>query len=385
MNCKHQFCALPLGLLVLALAGGTPSTSRGADAESAVPAANWDWHTIGGGGYWSSGTTYAVFSSFSLSGPFGLTANSEFTSYSGFLFPSDRPFGIKNDFDGDLKADLAVYRQADGAWNIWLSGSEYAKAPIAGWGGTNFITVASDYDGDLKTDPAVYNTITGDWYLWLSSSDYVPPTKVEAFGGRDWLAAPADYDGDQMTDLGIYDPAIGTLKVWLSYSGFTGVFATNLGGPRFVPVLEDYDGDRMADPAVFMARLGSWEVLLSASGYASVEQDDLGGPALGAPSHASQAADYDGDGKADPVVYQARTGNWYAWLSDSDYSQVIAEGCGGSTWTPVPANYDGDARVDLAVYQQNTGNWMIWLSSVGYTRTDVPGWGGPEFVPVQAY
>jgi len=159
-----------------------------------------------------------------------------------------------------------------------------------------------------------------------------------------------------------------------------------LGGSRFVPAPEDYDGDRIADPAVYKARTGTWVILFSASGYASVSADDLGGPALGAPTYAALAADYDGDGKADPAVYQAKTGNWYVWLSGSDYGLVVADGWGGSAWTPVPANYDGDARVDLAVYQQNTGNWMFWLSSLGYMpRIDVPGWGGPEFVPVQAY
>jgi hypothetical protein len=164
-----------------------------------------------------------------------------------------------------------------------------------------------------------------------------------------------------------------------------GVFANNLGGLRYVPVPEDYDGDRIADPAVFMARTGTWIVLLSASGYASNSVSGWGGTALGAPSYASQAADYDGDGRADPAVYQAQTGNWYAWLSDSVYGREMAGGYGGPTWTPVPADYDGDERTDLAVYQQNTGNWMVWRSLFGYTRVDVPGWGGSEFMPVQAY
>lgn len=372
-------------LLVLALAGWAPSVSRGADAESSVPAANWDWHTTGGGGYWSSGVTYAVFSSFSLSAPFGFTANSKFSSYSGFLFPYDPPLRIKNDFDGDLRADIAVYRQADGTWKLWLSGSGYGETTIPGWGGRNFTPVAADYDGDLKTDPAVYNTVTGDWYFWMSTSGHAQ-TQVAGFGGGDWLAAPADYDGDQITDQGIYEPASGILKVWLSYSGFMGVFANNLGGPRYVPAPEDFDGDRIADPVVYLARRGTWVILLSASGYASVSAFGMGGPALGAPTFAPPAADYDGDGKADPTVYQAKTGNWYVWLSDSSYAQVVLGGLGGSTWTPAPADYDGDARVDLAVYQQNTGNWMFWLSSLGYTpRIDAPGWGGPGFVPVRTY
>lgn len=164
-----------------------------------------------------------------------------------------------------------------------------------------------------------------------------------------------------------------------------GIFASNLGGSRFVPVMEDYDGDQLADPAVFRARTGSWVISLSSIEYASVSESGLGGPALGAPSYASQAADYDGDGMTDPAVYQAKTGNWYLWLSDSGYSQVVAGGWGGATWTPVPADYDGDACMDPAVYQQSAGHWMVWLSSFGYTRYDAAPWGGSEFVPVQAY
>ncbi|MFH1478114.1 MAG: VCBS repeat-containing protein [Verrucomicrobiota bacterium] len=394
MNRKRQLDIWRLGLLALALAGwpfdsaqGRPSSvSRGANPESATTAANWDWHTIGSAGAWSSGTTYMVFSSFGAGYPFGLTANAQFANYSGFLYPADRPFGTKNDFDGDRNADVAVYSQADGAWEVWFSGSDYSSVRVNGWGGINFVPVAADYDGDLKTDPAVYNTVSGDWYLFMSGSGYTPPVRVEAFGGGNWLAAPADYDGDQRTDLGIYEPASGTLKVSLSHSGFTGDFANNLGGARFVPVPADYDGDRIDDPAVFEARKGVWNVLLSKIGYASVSESGLGGLALGAPAYMAPVADYDGDGNADPAVYQGQSGNWYVWLSDSGYIRAMAEGCGDSTWTPVPADYDGDGKADLAVYRQDTGHWMFWLSSYGYTpRIDVSGWGGRAFAPVQAH
>ena len=43
-----------------------------------------------------------------------------------------------------------------------------------GWGGRDFVPVASDYDGDMKTDPAVYNTVTGEWRFWLSSGGRSP-------------------------------------------------------------------------------------------------------------------------------------------------------------------------------------------------------------------
>ena len=55
------------------------------------------------------------------------------------------------DFDGDGKADVAVFR--DGAWFVQSSSG---GTPVASWGTAGDVLVPADYDGDGKTDFAVF-------------------------------------------------------------------------------------------------------------------------------------------------------------------------------------------------------------------------------------
>ena len=74
---------------------------------------------------------------------------------------------VLSDYDGDGKADAAVYR--NGGWYI-LRSSDGGVTTVA-WGGmAQDIPVPADYDGDGKVDIAVYRM--GTWYI-LRSSDGV--------------------------------------------------------------------------------------------------------------------------------------------------------------------------------------------------------------------
>ncbi len=82
----------------------------------------------------------------------------------------------KNDFDGDGKADLAVYHEESGYWFIFLSSSgtmSYSKL-----GETGYSPVPADYDGDGKADLAVYHEESGYWFIFLSSSGTMSYSKL---------------------------------------------------------------------------------------------------------------------------------------------------------------------------------------------------------------
>jgi len=69
------------------------------------------------------------------------------------------------DFDGDGRAEIAVFRPSTGVWYV-------RGVSITTWGGGADIPVAGDYDGDGKTDVAVYRPSTGTWFVLRSSTDY---------------------------------------------------------------------------------------------------------------------------------------------------------------------------------------------------------------------
>jgi hypothetical protein len=137
----------------------------------------------------------------------------------------DRP--LPADYDGDNKADLAVYREADGVWYILQSSNNNLRAAQFGLGNFQDQPVPRDYDGDGLTDIAVYRTATGTWYLLQSSAGF---TGVQ-FGIASDKLVPADYDGDGKTDLGVYRDG-----VWYLLRSTQGFGAVQFGLPDDVPV-----------------------------------------------------------------------------------------------------------------------------------------------------
>jgi hypothetical protein len=126
------------------------------------------------------------------------------TSVTFGLSATDIP--IRGDFDGDGKADVAVYRMETGhpanTYFILRSSDGAVQSRTFGNILTDYI-VPADFDGDGKTDYAVWRGrgigTSGTWY-WEQSSDGA--ARALTFGNSTDLPVMGDYDGDGKTDQG---------------------------------------------------------------------------------------------------------------------------------------------------------------------------------------
>jgi len=270
------------------------------------------------------------------------------------------------DYDGDGKTDFVVYDAATGNWLVRLSTMGYSLYSLdAMLGGPGYGLVTADFDGDGKTDPAVYQESTGTWLIKLSASGHVLVTLEGWLGGTGYTAVPADYDGDGQADPAVYNKSTGEWRMRLSGSAYLTVLKTL--GAGCVPVPMDYDGDLKADLASYESATGNWQVMLSASADAVVPF------AFGGCNYLAVPMDYDGDGKSDPAVYGEATGVWQIKLSAYGYAvydSSVHGGwiLGGTGYVPTPADYDGDGLADPTVYNSTTGQWTLMLSAYGYSH-----------------
>ena len=241
------------------------------------------------------------------------------------------------DFDGDRKADIAVFRPSTGDWHILNSGNgSYSGIH---WGATNDAPAPADYDGDGRTDVGVFRD--GQWHILLSSTgSYLPST----FGQAGDAPRPADYDNDGKADIAVFRGGD-----WFMLNSSDQSFnATHFGTSGDIAAVGDFDGDRSADIGVF--RNGVWFVSYQPDLPMSTLQFGQAGDKVA-------AADFDGDGRLDRAVF--RGGDWYIWQSSVSYMRAVHWGSPGDI--PVPADYDGDGRADLAVFRN--GDWHILRSS----------------------
>ncbi|HEV2886301.1 MAG TPA: glycoside hydrolase family 3 N-terminal domain-containing protein [Jatrophihabitans sp.] len=242
--------------------------------------------------------------------------------------------GVVDDYNGDGRSDLAVWRPSTGTW--WVHGVVTAQ-----WGKLGDVPVPADYNGDGRTDLAVWRPSTGTWW--------VHGVVTAQWGQPGDVPVAADFNGDGRADLAVWRPSTG---VWW----VRGVVTAQWGKPGDVPVAGDFNGDGRADLAVWRPSTGVWWV----HGVVTAQ--------WGLAGDVPVVADYNGDGRADLAVWRPSTGVW--WVRG-----VVTAQWGKPGDVPVPGDYKGDGSADLAVWRPSTGVW--WVRGVITAQ-----WGKSDDIPV---
>jgi hypothetical protein len=280
------------------------------------------------------------------------SGNGSFTSQ-GFGTGATGELNVPEDYDGDGKTDIAIWRAQSatgpgGAFFFVLNSSDNTITQTDfGVSGDN-PTVTGDYDGDGKADPAVYRCPSfppgGQCFYFYQGSNNNPGGVITyvPWGNNapsDLFPNRGDFDGDGKLDFCVQrvNPSqAGQGQFVLLRSSDQGVEYINWDTSSALIVPGDYDGDGKSD--IMTVRVVSSNLIWSLKTRTGVESYTQWGRTIAGFTEFIAQSDYDGDGKTDIAIYRrdnANPDNTYYWIIRSSDGGIQTFEWGAPGDTPV--------------------------------------------------
>ncbi len=266
------------------------------------------------------------------------------TTVAASVIPDDPPIIQSGDYNGDGRADIAVFRPSTGLWAVRGLGSVY-------FGEEDDVPVSGDYNGDGCSEIAIFRPASGLWAVKNLTRIY--------FGQPGDWPAPADFDGDGTCDTAIFRPANGLWKA-------RGVTREYFGRAGDHPVPDDYDGMGEAEITLFRPSNGLWAIRGLSRVYFGADGDV---PVPGIYSWYGRTSLFATPAFRDQVaIFRPSRGLWAVRGATRVYF-------GQANDTPIRGDFTGDAIDDITIFYGDSGLWAI----KGITRTY---FGRPGDIPV---
>jgi hypothetical protein len=306
-----------------------------------------------------------------------------------YALPSQlTPTSVRDDFNGDGKADVCWYNDGSSRVALWfMNGLTRESAANADENPTAGIEVlgSTDLNGDQRADVIWRNPSTGIVSAWLMDAGNVieQGALAPALSSSWQFLGAGDIDGDGKGDCLFRNSNSGEVLGWIM-NGLALISSATIGNASSNTFLGigDLDGDGKDDLLwrTNANRIVGWKMNgLTVASNAEISNTTFVGTNWGV----AGMPDLDGDGRADVLWRNANNGNVAAWFMNG-----LSRVGGGTVTTSVSNNWaiigtsdlNADGKDDLLWRNVGSGDVYGWLmnglakDSSGFVRSAGSAW-----------